>query len=248
MLIQACVNGSRQPHEHRAIPTSADEIATDAARVVRAGAGAIHVHPRRRDHSESIAARDVAAVCNAVRAACPGLPVGVTTAAWIEPDLARRLDALAAWNVLPDYASVNLSEEGAIDIIDLLNERGVGVEAGVWTLDDARFLIDEGLDAACVRILVEVEAVDVAEDAVALAAAIDCVLDDGLAQSPRLHHGGGAATWDVIEAAMERGHDVRIGLEDTLVGADGLLIESNAALVAQLADLAARAGRVAERV
>lgn len=248
MLIQACINGSRQPHEHRAIPTSAHEIANDAARVVRAGAGAIHVHPRRRDHAESLAARDVAAACNAVRAACPGLPVGVTTAAWIEPDRARRLDAIAAWSVLPDYASVNLSEEGAIDIIDLLNELGVGVEAGVWTLDDARLLIDEGLDAACLRILVEVEAVDVAEDAVALAAAIDCVLDDGLAQSPRLHHGGGEATWAVIEAAMERGHDVRIGLEDTLYGADGLLADSNATLVAQAARLAARVGRVAERV
>jgi uncharacterized protein (DUF849 family) len=248
MLIQACVNGSRLPHEHRAIPTSAAEIAKDAATVVRAGAGAIHVHPRRRDHSESIAARDVAAVCNAVRSVCPGVPVGVTTAAWIEPDLARRLDAIGAWSVLPDYASVNLSEEGAIDIIDLLNERGVGVEAGVWTLDDARLLIDEGLDAACLRILVEVEAVDAAEEAVTLAAAIDFVLDDGLAQSPRLHHGAGAATWQVIEEAMERGHDVRIGLEDTLVGSDGLLIESNAALVAQVADLAARVGRVAERI
>ena len=248
MLIQACINGSRQPHEHRAIPSSPEEIATDAARVVRAGAGAIHVHPRRRDHSKSIAARDVAVVCNAVRAACPGLPVGVTTAAWIEPDLPRRLAAIAAWKVLPDYASVNLGEEGAIDIIDLLNEQGVGVEAGVWTLDDARLLIDEGLDSACLRILVEVEAVEAAEDAVALAAAIDFVLDDGLAQSPRIHHGGGTATWQVIEAAMERGHDVRIGLEDTLVGVDGLLIESNAALVAEVAELAARVGRVAERV
>jgi uncharacterized protein (DUF849 family) len=86
------------------------------------------------------------------------------------------------------------------------------------------------------------------EEAVALAAAIDCLLDDGLAQAPRLHHGGGVATWPVIEAAMDRGHDVRIGLEDTLVGPDGLLVESNATLIAQLAELALRAGRVAERL
>jgi uncharacterized protein (DUF849 family) len=248
MLIQACVNGSRRPHEHRAIPSSPDEVATDATRVLVAGAGALHVHPRRRDHAESLAARDVAAVCDAVRAACPGMPVGVTTAAWIESDPARRLAAIAAWNVLPDFASVNLNEEGAIDVIDLLNEQGVGVEAGVWTLDDARLLIEEGLDTACLRILVEVESAEGAEDAVALAAAIDCVLDDGLAQSPRIHHGGGAPTWSVIEAAMERGHDVRIGLEDTLVGADGLLVESNAALVGQVAELAARVGRVAEKL
>lgn len=90
------------------------------------------------------------------------------------------------------------------------------------------------------------DAVRAPQDAGALAAAIDCVLDDGLAQSPRLHHGGGVATWHVIEAAMERGHDVRIGLEDTLVWADGLAAADNAALVARVAELAKRAGRVAE--
>jgi uncharacterized protein (DUF849 family) len=43
---------------------------------------------------------------------------------------------------------------------------------------------------------------------------------------------------------MERGHDVRIGLEDTLVWADGSVVEGNAALVARVVDLAGRAGRV----
>jgi hypothetical protein len=35
----------------------------------------------------------------------------------------------------------------------------VGVEAGVWTVEDAHMLIDDGLDDACLRVLVEVEAV-----------------------------------------------------------------------------------------
>jgi uncharacterized protein (DUF849 family) len=248
MLIQACLNGSRGSREHPALPCTPAEIAADAAAVLRAGAGAVHVHPRRHDGTESLSATDVAAVCAAVRRACPGLPVGVTTAAWIEPDVARRVDHIAAWTVLPDFASVNLGEPGAVEVIDLLNERGVGVEAGVWTLDDARLLVEEGLDAACLRVLVEVEAVPEPADAVALAAAIDFVLDDGLAQAPRLHHGGAAATWRVLAAAMERGHDVRIGLEDTLTWPDGELVPDNAALVARVAELAVIAGRVAERV
>jgi uncharacterized protein (DUF849 family) len=116
----------------------------------------------------------------------------------------------------------------------------------VWTIADARLLVAEGLDAACVRVLVEVDAVDAPREACALAAAIDFVLDDGLVQSPRMHHGGGVATWSVIQAAMERGHDVRIGLEDTLVWPDGTVVDGNAALVARVAELAIRAGRVAE--
>jgi uncharacterized protein (DUF849 family) len=246
MLIQACLNGARRRGEHPALPWTPEQIAADAVAAVRAGAAALHVHPRRDDASESLRAEEVRAVCDAVRDACPTLRVGVTTAAWIEPDVSRRMEAIASWTVLPDFASVNLGEPGAIEVIELLNERGMGVEAGIWTIADARLLVAEGLDAACLRILVEVEAVDVPQDACALAAAIDFVLDDGLVQSPRLHHGGGVATWHVIEAAMERGHDVRIGLEDTLVWPDGTVVAGNAALVARVAELARRAGRVTE--
>jgi uncharacterized protein (DUF849 family) len=247
VLIQACLNGSRRTREHPDLPCTPAQIAADAFAVLRAGAGAIHVHPRRADGTESLSPPDVAAVCEAVRRSCPGLPIGVTTAAWIEPDEARRIDSIAAWTVLPDYASVNLNEPGALEVIDLLNERGVGVEAGVGTLDEARLLVHEGLDAACLRILVEVEPTG-PDDAIALAGAIDFVLDDGLAQAPRLHHGVGEATWGVIAAAMVRGHDVRIGLEDTLTWADGVVVPDNAALVARVAELAVRAGRVAELV
>jgi uncharacterized protein (DUF849 family) len=244
MLIQACLNGARRPGEHPSIPWTPAQVAADAAATRRAGAGAVHVHPRGRGHAESLSAADVADVCDAVRSASPGLPIGVTTAAWIEPDVARRIAAIEAWHVLPDYASVNLNEAGAIEVIELLNERGVGVEAGIGSVAEARLLIDEGLDAACLRILVEVDDDLGPDEAVALAAAIDLVLDDGLSQSPRLHHGVGAATWMVIEAAMDRGHDVRIGLEDTLVWADGRVVEGNAALVAHVVGLADRAGRV----
>jgi uncharacterized protein (DUF849 family) len=247
VLIQACLNGSRESRQHPAVPCTPSQIAADAVAVLRAGAGAVHVHPRRPDGTESLSAPEVAAVCDAVRRACPGLPVGVTTAAWIEPDVARRIDSIAAWTVLPDYASVNLNEPGAVDVIDLLNERGVGVEAGVGTLDEARLLVHEGLDAACLRVLVEVEAVTL-DDAIALAGAIDFVLDDGLAQAPRLHHGVAEATWGVLAAAMVRGHDVRIGLEDTLTWADGVVVPGNTALVTRVAELAVRAGRVAELV
>ena len=130
MLIQACVNGSRPSAEHPRLPVTPEQIAREAETLRRAGAACLHVHPRRSDGVESLAAADVAAVVAAVREVCPGIPVGVSTAAWIEPDLLVRLAKLDAWSVLPDFASVNLNEDGALTVIDLLNERGVGVEAG----------------------------------------------------------------------------------------------------------------------
>ena len=76
-----------------------------------------------------------------------------------------------------------------------------------------------------------------------LAAAIDLILDDGLSQAPRLHHGAGVATWSVMAAAIENGHDVRVGLEDTLVLGDRSLALNNAVLVSSARSMAVAAGR-----
>jgi uncharacterized protein (DUF849 family) len=248
MLIQACVNGSRPSVEHPRLPVTPEQIAREAVTLQRAGAACLHVHPRRTDGTESLAAADVGAVLQAVREVCPAIPVSVSTAAWIEPDLRERMSKLESWSVLPDLASVNLSEDGALAIIDLLNERGVGVEAGVWTVDDAHVLIDNGLQDACARVLVEVEGESDPQVAVRVAAAIDFVLDDGLSQAPRLHHGGGLATWTVLAAAIDKGHDVRIGLEDTLVLGNGRSAVDNAELVAAVGAMAVAGGRAIDTI
>jgi len=247
VLLQACLNGSRTTLEHSGVPIDPATIARDAARVRRAGAGGVHVHPRASHGAQSLDPSHVAAVITAIREACPGLPIGVTTAAWIEPDVERRLALIATWTLLPDYASVNLGEEGALEVIDLLAERGVGVEAGVRDERDALFLIDSGLDAACSRVLVETEAIADPLAAVRLAGAIDAALDNGLVETPRLHHGGGIATWAVIGTAIERGHDVRVGLEDTLVHRDGRVAADNEELVFAAAELGRAGGRMLER-
>ncbi|HKR98625.1 MAG TPA: 3-keto-5-aminohexanoate cleavage protein [Candidatus Dormibacteraeota bacterium] len=245
--MQACLNGSRRRGEHPHVPLTPEELAVDARAVMEAGAAAIHVHPRDQHLHESLDALDIAAVVRAVREACPGLPVGVSTGAWIAPDPAGRLQLISGWTELPDFASVNLGEAGALQVIDALIDRNVYVEAGLWSEEDARLFIDNGLDAACLRVLVEVEAEPEPAAAVHLAAAIDAVLDDGLSEAPRLHHGAGVATWRVLEEALDNGYDVRIGLEDTLVTASGDAAAGNRELVERLVALAAAAGRAVER-
>ena len=87
-----------------------------------AGAAELHAHPRAADGRESLAAVDD--TLRLVRHACPGTLVGVSTGAWIESDKTRTLDCIASWRVVPDYASVNLSEEDAPVLIGLLRARG----------------------------------------------------------------------------------------------------------------------------
>jgi uncharacterized protein (DUF849 family) len=172
----------------------------------------------------------------AVRAACPGLPVGVSTGAWIEPDPVRRLDLIRSWSLPPDFVSVNLSETGAPDLIRALLGLGLGVEAGLSTETGARVLLAEGLASPCLRILVEPRRDD-GPDAVAAAAAIDAVLDADGVTVERVHHSYGQATWPVIRAALARGWNVRAGLEDSLTLPDGSAARDNAELVKAAIDL-----------
>ena len=97
-------------------------------------------------------------------------------------------------------------------------ERGIGIEAGVFTLDDADRLLSAPWAGRVRRILVETF-LDDPEAAVAEARAIDArVAPLGRL---RLWHGVGHATWAVVAAGLAAGHDVRVGLEDALVDGDG---------------------------
>ena len=200
-----------------------EELARDAAACVAAGAGAIHLHPRDAAGRETLVVDECV---RAVRAAC-GVPVGVSTGAWIEPSLPRRLELIAAWSE-PDYASVNVSEEGFEQVMEVLAAREIGIEAGVWTVADGERLA--AAPAAVLRVLVE----PLGEGGAALVAAIHDALDALGVDAPRLQHGDGAATWPLLDDARARGLDTRIGLEDTIHDRDGSITGGNAALVRQV--------------
>jgi uncharacterized protein (DUF849 family) len=182
-----------------------------------------------------------AAALSAVRARCPAIPIGVSTGIWIEPDLERRRALVAAWQTLPDFASVNFNEPQTLELCEDLLARDIGVEAGIGTLADVQLLVSSGLAPACLRVLIEPE--DEAPDAaLETARRIIAALDAGGVSTPRLLHGAEATTWPMLELALRQGYDVRIGLEDTLHAPDGGLAADNAELVAAARELAQRSG------
>jgi len=242
VVIKACLNGARPLSEHPALPVRPEEFAREARAAVDAGAALVHVHPRGGDGAETMDAAVAAAILTAVREACHGLRVGVTTGAWVEPDPVRRLERVRSWSVLPDFASVNLSEVGASELAEVLLARGIGVEAGLATVEDAALLATTDLGPRVERILVEVEGPDDAAQ-VRLAADIDSLLDGAGLTAPRFHHGAGRSTWAVLARALEVGHQLRIGLEDTLELPDGSIPEGNGDLVAAAVRLAGEHGR-----
>lgn len=231
MLIKACLNGARDRHEHLALPITPQEMAQAAREAVAAGAGALHFHPRDAAGAQSLDGADVAAAVAAVRDACPGVPLGVTTVDVIEPNVARRVALLRGWTTQPDFASVNFGEAGAAAICEALWEQGVGVEAGLANVADVTLLLVLGLAPRCVRLLLEPDEQDAA-DALATVQAMNALLDAAGVQTPRLLHGFEVTAWPLLRAAFERGYDTRIGFEDTLHMPDGSRAASNADLVA----------------
>jgi uncharacterized protein (DUF849 family) len=225
------------------VPQSPDELAADASAAASAGAGAVHLHPRDASGAETLDADAVLAAVAAVRRAVPATPVGVTTGLWAAGgDRARRMSLVSRWTGadIPDFASVNLSEPGADELARLLGDLGIAVEAGVWSTDDAGRLAASSFGANVLRILIEPQD-RTPEVAVATAAAVEAALDRYGMAAPRLHHGYGVATWPVLRAAIRLGRDIRVGLEDTVVLADGRPASGNRELVEAAVRLVAEA-------
>ena len=168
---------------------------------------------------------------SAVRRACRGTPAGISTGAWIEPDPDRRLTLVRRWHVLPDYASVNFNESGAVEIAEELLELGVGVEAGLSDADAAEVLMRSGLEDRCLRVLLEPQEPELpaALHTVEAMERVLGVVTNG--RTPRLLHGIDATAWPLLHEAGRRGYDARIGLEDTLRLPGGELARDNLELV-----------------
>lgn len=226
-LLEVALNGSR---EHPRVPRTPAELAEAARECVDAGARALHFHAFDAAGSETLAAEPCASAVRAVQAACPGIPVSLSTSSEIEPDPRRRLALVSAWTVLPDLVTANQGEAGIVELCEALIARGVGIEAGLLALSDAEAFVRSGLAPRCVRVLIEPLDAD-PDDAAAHAAAMEQVLADAEVSLEQVHHGDGVASWSVNARALERGHGIRTGLEDTAVLPDGRVAPDNAALV-----------------
>jgi uncharacterized protein (DUF849 family) len=230
-MIQCALNGSYTRDDHPAVPVTLEQLVADALACRAAGSPSVHLHPRRpADGAETLAADVHDAVVTAIRGAAPDLEISCSTQEDIDLGAAPdRIAAIRAWTTPPDLVSLNLSEDGSIELGAALLERGIGIEAGIFTLEDADRLLGAPWASEVQRVLVEVIFEPDDASAVALARAIDeRVAELG---RPRLWHGDARATWAVVDAGLAAGRDVRVGLEDTLVGRDGGPAPGNAAQV-----------------
>lgn len=225
-MLQVCPNGPRT----EGVPVSPEEVAFAVRIAADVGAQDVHLHPKDDKGADTLDAVRVAETVTAVRAATPSIRVGVTTGAWTAPDPAERAALIRSWTVLPDHASVNFHEDGAELVAETLFERGVAIEAGLFSGTGAaeRFLRWPHAHHV-LRILAEVTDTD-PRTATGTAKALLHAIGTRHGR-PILLHGEDGGAWPVLRLAVRHNLDVRIGLEDTLTLPDGSPAGDNAVLV-----------------
>ncbi|KAA6465491.1 aldolase [Acidobacteria bacterium AB60] len=233
MFLQAALNGDRI---HPAVPRHSTAIAREARSAIDAGAHSVHVHAFDEQGRETLYGQACAKVLRAIRALCPATPISLTTSATIVRDPATRYRTVERWHELPDLVTANQGEAGIVELCELLLARGVGIEAGLLTVEDARAFVRSGLATRCRRVLIE-PLEDDPEVSLENAARIEDILHQAGITLEQVHHGFGAACWQVNRRALARGHGIRTGLEDVTVLPDGSDAQGNRDLVAAAADL-----------
>lgn len=236
VYVKACINGARTPDQHPGLPVTPAQLAAAAVQAHRAGAQAVHMHPKTADGRDSLEPDVVAAAVAAVREAAPGLPLGVTTGFWALPDADARRRAVEGWTVLPDFASLNWHEPGSPELGEVLLSKGLGVEIGIFDAAAAADWAGSSMAQHCMRVMIELQGhhdVAVADEILAMVIAAG-------SPAPVLLHGLDESCWPLLEHAGVCGVQTRIGLEDTLTLPDGSPAPDNGALVAAALQLLSR--------
>jgi uncharacterized protein (DUF849 family) len=227
IFLQAALNGDRI---HPAAPRNPAAIAEAARAAVDAGAQSVHVHAFDDTGRETLEGAACAKVLRTIRTLCPETPISLTTSAAIVGDPEERFSLVEAWGEMPDLVTANQGEPGIAELCELLLSRGVGIEAGLLSIEDARTFVRSGLAGRCRRVLIE--PLDADPDAAVQHAATmeDIVVSSGITLE-QVHHGYGIACWAVNRRGLERGHGIRTGFEDITLLPDGTQARDNADLV-----------------
>jgi uncharacterized protein (DUF849 family) len=233
IFLQAALNGDRI---HPSAPRHPAAIAEAARAAVDAGAHSVHVHAFDDAGRETLEGTACANVLRAIRSLCPGIPISLTTSASIVADPGERVRLVERWDEMPDLVTANQGEAGIVELCELLLSRGVEIEAGLLSVDDARAFVGSGLAGRCRRVLVEPLDLD-PQTAVQHAAKMEDVVVSAGITLEQVHHGYGIACWAVNRRGLERGYGIRTGLEDVTLLPDGNPARDNADLVAAAASL-----------
>ncbi len=118
--------------------------------------------------------------------------------------------------------------------MQVMLDAGIGIDVGLWAPVEMNVLLASGFLPHAQRISIELgpgEPYYLSGEPTALAQQVNDALDAAGSTCPRLTHGMNDWTWPLVADAFRRGHDTRVGFEDSVYLPDGTVAQSNAELV-----------------
>jgi 3-keto-5-aminohexanoate cleavage enzyme len=254
VLITAAVVGAEVTRAQSPyVPYTPEEIARAAVDAWRAGAAAIHLHARWPDGRPSQRPEHFRAIVDGIRAAGCDAVLQCSTGGAVGMGLEERLGSLVEG---AEMGTLNLgtmnfgddvflnSRPDVVRVAARLRERGLVPECEVYDagmLDTLRWLLAKGHLAAPYH----VQLVLGVPGGMSASERNLRFLVEGLPEGVRWTAAGvGRAQLELAALAPRLGGHVRVGLEDNLYLAKGVLARGSHELVARAAELAREAGRV----
>lgn len=252
LLITAAVVGAETMREHNPhVPYTPSEIAAEAVRCRDAGASMVHVHGRRDDGTPTQDRETFAAILSQIRAQSDIL-VQFSTGGAVWMDVEERIEAL---DLQPDMATlttgtVNFGDEVFLNswpmirtIAARLRDHGVRPEIEVFDtamIDTALRLLDEELLSEPIHFDF---VLGVPGGMGAAPENLDFLVSKVPPSSTWCVAGIGRHELPLAYKALEMGGHVRVGLEDNVYIARGVLARGSWELVGKVAEKAAQVGR-----
>lgn len=254
------------PKQHN-VPVTPAEMAASARQAFDAGASIMHIHFRRqedgRGHLPSWEPAVAREICAAVRAACPGVIINMSTGV-LGPDIGGPASCLRA--VRPEIAACNAGTlnylktrgdgswawapivfdnpvEKVQAFLDVMKETGSLPEFECFDLGIIRSVglyVETGMAAHPDYNLVMGVASGMPADPTLLPYLLGHVKPGSPWQVTAI---GRQEIWPLHRTAAELGGNLRTGLEDTFYLPDGARASSNAALIDALVAIARDCGR-----
>ncbi|HXI86409.1 MAG TPA: 3-keto-5-aminohexanoate cleavage protein [Parvularculaceae bacterium] len=254
------------PAQH-SVPVTAEQMAAEARRAFEAGATILHIHYRDQrpgmGHLPTWDPKICTEINEAIRAACPGVVINMTTGV-VGPDYGHVLDYLRACK--PEMAALNAGTLNYLktrssgewawppmvfdnpvskvkDFLNVMNEVGIIPEFECFDIGIVR----------SVGLYIENGMTEHADYNFVMGVASGMPADPDLLPLLIKYHRGGMPwqatvigredVWPVHIRAAELGGNLRTGLEDCFYLPGGEKASSNGPMIEALAEVARRAGR-----
>lgn len=157
ILKEICLNGGLFPTEEIKVPITLEQYVKEIQFFINKGILNFHIHFRDSYGNESLDENIISPQFRFLKGKFPMINIGIGSPLQNGINSKSREELISNWsNFKPDFISVNLSEEGSINLINILKKKDIKIEYGKFSLEDAGIFTNNKLYINCHRVLREI--------------------------------------------------------------------------------------------